>query len=307
MPAMKGDAFVCACLNANDPLKDMRMVLDDCLRMGVYSVSNIGPSISYVDKGSEIRKVLTSAGITLQNEIDLLKLGREMDMVTIGLAFDEEDSIRLVERSAARHLLLPRRHHQGRPARLRLGRDDRGDGASAPRRPTRSCARSSRTSSSWRTAPRWSHRPTPSTSSITRAAKASGPARRPSACRSSVPSRPRRGSSRRCASPTTGNGAHDAEEGHCRPRDARHEGAGGRVPPRATRGAGQPRAAGGHRGDEHAGDSRRRHARPGRTRRRHGARRPAGGQVARGLAAGDVGRGHEAAAAAHRTRARSTA
>ena len=24
MPAMKGDAFVCACLNANDPLKDMR-------------------------------------------------------------------------------------------------------------------------------------------------------------------------------------------------------------------------------------------------------------------------------------------
>jgi predicted TIM-barrel enzyme len=97
MPAIKGDAFICACLNANDPLKDMRMVLDDCLRMGVHSVSNIGPSISYVDKGSEIRKVLTSAGITLQNEIDLLKLGREMDMVTIGLAFDEEDSIQMVE------------------------------------------------------------------------------------------------------------------------------------------------------------------------------------------------------------------
>jgi predicted TIM-barrel enzyme len=97
MPAIKGDAFICACLNANDPLKDMRMVLDDCLRMGVHSVSNIGPSISYVDKDSEIRRVLTSAGITLQNEIELLKLGREMDMVTIGLAFDEEDSIRLVE------------------------------------------------------------------------------------------------------------------------------------------------------------------------------------------------------------------
>lgn len=97
MPAIKGDAFICACLNANDPLKDMRMVLDDCLRMGVHSVSNIGPSISYVDKDSEIRRVLTSAGITLQNEIELLKLGREMDMVTIGLAFDEEDSIKLVE------------------------------------------------------------------------------------------------------------------------------------------------------------------------------------------------------------------
>ena len=60
------------------------------------SVSNIGPSISYVDKGSHIYRVLTSAGITLDNEIEMLKLGREMDMVTVGLAFDDEDSRRLV-------------------------------------------------------------------------------------------------------------------------------------------------------------------------------------------------------------------
>ncbi|MFT5059485.1 MAG: putative TIM-barrel enzyme [Planctomycetota bacterium] len=97
MPAIKGDAFICACLNANDPLRDMRMVLEDCRRMGVESVSNISPSISYVDKGSEIRKVLESAGINLQNEIDMLRLAQEMDMVSIGLAFDLEDSLRLVE------------------------------------------------------------------------------------------------------------------------------------------------------------------------------------------------------------------
>jgi len=96
LPAMKGDAFVCACLNPNDPLKDMRMVLEECRAMGVESVSNIGPSISYVDKGSNIRKVLESAGVTLQQEIDFLRLAREMDFVTIGLAFDEEDSCRLV-------------------------------------------------------------------------------------------------------------------------------------------------------------------------------------------------------------------
>jgi len=96
MPAIKGDAFICACLNANDPLKDMRMVLNDCKAMGVYSVSNIGPSISYVDKDSEIYKVLTKSGITLDNEIEMLKLAKEMDMVTIGLAFDLEDSIRIV-------------------------------------------------------------------------------------------------------------------------------------------------------------------------------------------------------------------
>ena len=97
MPAINGDAFICACLNANDPLKDMRMVLNDCKTMGVYSVSNIGPSISYVDKDSEIYKVLTKSGITLDNEIEMLKLAKEMDMVSIGLAFDLEDSIRIME------------------------------------------------------------------------------------------------------------------------------------------------------------------------------------------------------------------
>ena len=93
MPAIKGDAFICACLNANDPLKDMRMVLQECKDMGVMSASNIGPSLSYVDKGSTIRAVLEKCGITMQNEIDMLKLAREMDMVTVGLAFDMEDSL----------------------------------------------------------------------------------------------------------------------------------------------------------------------------------------------------------------------
>jgi predicted TIM-barrel enzyme len=99
MPAMAGEAFVCACLNANDPLKDMRAVIEECQRMGVNSVSNMGPSVSYVDKDSEIFKVLTSAGITIQNEIDMLILAREMNMVTIGLAFTVEDSLNLVEQA----------------------------------------------------------------------------------------------------------------------------------------------------------------------------------------------------------------
>ncbi len=98
MPALKGDAFVCACLNANDPLKDMAMVLEDCRRMGVNSVSNIGPSISYVDADSEIRRVLTSAGITIENEIEMLRYARhEANMVSIGLAFTPEESLKIVE------------------------------------------------------------------------------------------------------------------------------------------------------------------------------------------------------------------
>ena len=99
MPAIKGDAFICACINANDPLKDMRMALTDLKAMGVESVSNIGPSISYVDKDSTIFNVLTKSGITFQNEIDMLKLAREMDMVTVALAFDMEDSLAVAEQA----------------------------------------------------------------------------------------------------------------------------------------------------------------------------------------------------------------
>jgi predicted TIM-barrel enzyme len=83
--------------NANDPLKDMRTVLERLFAMGVPSASNIGPSISYVDKDSQIFKVLNSAGITLDNEIAMLKLCRELGMISVGLAFDMEDSVRLVE------------------------------------------------------------------------------------------------------------------------------------------------------------------------------------------------------------------
>jgi predicted TIM-barrel enzyme len=98
MPALRGEAFVCACLNANDPLKDMRMVLQECLDMGVRAVSNIGPSVSYVDKDSEIFKVMSSAGISFRHEVDLLRVARqEMDMVTIGLGFTMEDSLAMVE------------------------------------------------------------------------------------------------------------------------------------------------------------------------------------------------------------------
>ncbi|MEM7261934.1 MAG: phosphoenolpyruvate hydrolase family protein [Planctomycetota bacterium] len=96
MPAIKGDSFICACVNANDPLKDMICVINDLKAMGVFSISNIGPSVSYVDKDSQIFQVLRKSGITFEHEVEMLKVAREMGMVTVGLAFDEEDSVQLV-------------------------------------------------------------------------------------------------------------------------------------------------------------------------------------------------------------------
>ena len=93
LPALRGDAFVCACLNPNDPLKDMRVVVDDCRRIGVAAVSNIGPSIGYLEKNSLLYKALVQAGITLENEIEMLRIAREeQDILTVGLAFNSEDA-----------------------------------------------------------------------------------------------------------------------------------------------------------------------------------------------------------------------
>lgn len=99
LPALAGNAFVCACINANDPLRDMRTVLERLKSMGVVSVSNIGPSISYVDKDSNLYNVLIKSGITFDNEVEMLALAKEMDMVTVGLAFDMEDSLQMVEQA----------------------------------------------------------------------------------------------------------------------------------------------------------------------------------------------------------------
>jgi predicted TIM-barrel enzyme len=98
LPAMKGDAFVCMCINANDPLRDMWGFLEQIKSIGVMSVSNIGPSVSYIDRDSEIFKVLRKCGITIENEVEMLKLAKEqLGMVTIGVAFTEEDSVQMVE------------------------------------------------------------------------------------------------------------------------------------------------------------------------------------------------------------------
>jgi len=99
MPAIAGDAFVCACINANDPLRDMRTVLERLKSMGVMSVSNIGPSISYVDKDSNIYKVLVKSGVTFEHEVEMLALAKEMEMVTVALAFDMEDSLQVIEQA----------------------------------------------------------------------------------------------------------------------------------------------------------------------------------------------------------------
>ena len=94
--AIKGDAFVCAMINANDPLRDMALVLEQLKRMGVLCVCNI-PSIGDYDKDSHIYEVLVQSGINLDNEIAMLKLAKEMGFVIATMPYNLEDSIKIVQ------------------------------------------------------------------------------------------------------------------------------------------------------------------------------------------------------------------
>ncbi len=96
MPVLKGDAGVLACVMANDPLRDIVLVLDHLKKIGVIAISHVGPSIGYYDKGSTVYKALVQAGITLEHEIEMLKLAREMGFITFGMPFDLEDAEKIM-------------------------------------------------------------------------------------------------------------------------------------------------------------------------------------------------------------------
>jgi predicted TIM-barrel enzyme len=95
--SIKGNAAILTCVQANDPLRDMYMVLDYLKRIGVIGISHVGPSIGYYEKDSLMYKVLTQAGINLDNEIDMLKLAKEMGFITFGMPFDLEDTEKIMK------------------------------------------------------------------------------------------------------------------------------------------------------------------------------------------------------------------
>ena len=150
LPAMKGDAFVCACLNANDPLMDMHTVLQRCKGHG-RDVRVEHRAVDQLRRQGQqpLSRCMTKSGITFHNEDrDARARHARWTWCRSRLAFDEEDSLaRWSEGATARRVLLPRGHDQGRVERLRLGRDDRGDGAAHRGRQPDGPASSSPTSS----------------------------------------------------------------------------------------------------------------------------------------------------------------
>jgi predicted TIM-barrel enzyme len=96
LPQVK-ETPVIAGLNGVDVLRDMRLFLEDCRRIGFSGVHNF-PTVAWFD--GEFRKTLEGTGLGYEHELNMLKLARELDMLTIGYAFNAEDTARLMTEAA---------------------------------------------------------------------------------------------------------------------------------------------------------------------------------------------------------------
>ena len=96
LPQVK-EVPVIAGLNGVDVLRDMRLFLEDCRRIGFSGVHNF-PTVAWFD--GEFRKTLERTGLGYQHEIEMLKITRELDLLSIGYAFNEEDAEWLLKEAA---------------------------------------------------------------------------------------------------------------------------------------------------------------------------------------------------------------
>lgn len=96
LPQVK-EAPVIAGLNGVDVLRDMRLFLEDIKRIGFSGVHNF-PTVAWFD--GEFRKTLEATGLGYQMELDMLNIAHDLDILTIGYAFNAEDTERLIKEAA---------------------------------------------------------------------------------------------------------------------------------------------------------------------------------------------------------------
>ncbi|MBI1916720.1 MAG: phosphoenolpyruvate hydrolase family protein [Planctomycetes bacterium] len=88
---------VVAGVNGVDPLRDMRLYLEDLHRIGISGVHNF-PTVGWFD--GEFRRTLEETGLGYGHELAMLKTARELDLLTIGYAFNAPDTERLMREAA---------------------------------------------------------------------------------------------------------------------------------------------------------------------------------------------------------------
>ena len=93
LPQVK-ETPVIAGLNGVDVLRDMRLFLEDIRHIGFSGIHNF-PTVAWFD--GEFRKTLEKTGLGYEHELNMINIARELDLLTIGYAFNEEDAHRLMK------------------------------------------------------------------------------------------------------------------------------------------------------------------------------------------------------------------
>lgn len=96
LPQVK-EVPVIAGVNGVDVLRDMQVFLEECKRIGFSGVHNF-PTVGWFD--GEFRNTLEKTGLGYGHEIDMLNRARDLDLLTIGYAFNESDAERLIKEAA---------------------------------------------------------------------------------------------------------------------------------------------------------------------------------------------------------------
>ena len=95
LPQVK-DVPVVAGLNGVDVLRDMPLFLDECKRIGFSGVHNF-PTVAWFD--GEFRRTLEGTGLGYDTK-STCSTARRLDLLTIGYAFNEEDTERLMKEAS---------------------------------------------------------------------------------------------------------------------------------------------------------------------------------------------------------------
>lgn len=88
---------VIAGLNGVDVLKDMTLFLKGCREIGFSGVHNF-PTVAWFD--GEFRNTLEKTGLGYGHEIEMLRAAKDLDMLSIGYAFNERDTEKLIKEAS---------------------------------------------------------------------------------------------------------------------------------------------------------------------------------------------------------------
>ena len=84
-------------VNGVDPLREMPRFLSDLARIGISGVHNF-PTVAWFD--GNFRRSLEATGLGYEHELAMLRTARDLDLLTVGYAFNREDTARLMEEAA---------------------------------------------------------------------------------------------------------------------------------------------------------------------------------------------------------------